>query len=204
MKILLLDDHAIFLDGLTLLLNSQFPESDIVACHSGQEAIQQIEISEGIDLMLIDLDMPDINGLAFIEQCRDKRYCIPFALLSATDNKRDVDRGLELGAAGYIAKSASSSELKEAIESILTGDVYVSATEWPELKGVDEKISNDYGLTDRQKEIVHYLVQGLSNKAIAYKLMISSETIKSHLKIIYQKMGVSNRTECVRLYHYRP
>lgn len=125
MHILLVDDHDLFREALVLTLQQLDPNATIVAARSAVEAHEAVARSPDLDLILLDLGLPDLDGLTLLPELRDLAPTVPLAVLSANDDPRTVDRALRLGAAGFIPKSVRNQEMRIALRCILEGDLYL-------------------------------------------------------------------------------
>ncbi|PVZ72136.1 response regulator [Pelagibaculum spongiae] len=186
-NVLIIDDHDLFLDGIKLLLSQNNEQLIVFSANNTIQATKTLQ-QQNIDLMLVDLDIPGTDGLTFVQSLLEQNQIIPFCILSATDNPMLVTKALKMGASGFIPKSASGQQMMNAIDRMLSGEIVEIPPAY---------LNKQDGYTTRQLQILQLLANGLSNKEIARELTISAETIKSHLKIIFQKMQVSNRTECI-------
>jgi len=200
MRVLLIDDHALFRIGLRELLERR-----------GIEVIDAVgECDEGIrlvtattpDVVLLDMRMPHASGLDVLRRLRGARQTMPVAMLTTSDDERDLIESLQSGAQGYLLKDMEPDELIAALEDIVAGKTVVAK----ELTGVLAKaIKGDSpaigsapafsDLTPREREILCHLAEGQSNKTIARELGISDGTVKLHVKAILRKLDVHSRVE---------
>jgi DNA-binding NarL/FixJ family response regulator len=127
MKILHLDDHMLFAEGLRAVLSQHAKEIEIISAHDSEQGLMLIEQNHDIDLIFIDLNMPGINGLDFIENLNERELFIPFVVLSASEDILDIREALKSGAAGFIPKTYSCQKILEIIEKVMLGEVYVPA-----------------------------------------------------------------------------
>jgi len=204
MNILLIDDHFCAREGVACLLKQIFPELQVFEAESFDEGLA-IARTTPLNLVLLDIQLPDKDGLTgLVELCREfPNLCV--AMFSGLDDRELVFESLRLGAMGFIAKSVSRQAFVEALRDVLSGRVYLPASvvgpqPVPELaptiagiKPVSDPAS--LGLTPREFEVLGWLVQGLCNKEIARKLGIEEQTVKNHLRPIFQKFAVVRRTE---------
>ncbi|MEA3275835.1 MAG: response regulator [Pseudomonadota bacterium] len=200
MRVLLIDDHALFRVGLQELLERR-----------GIEVIDAVgECDEGIrlvaetapDVVLLDMRMPHASGLEVLRRLRADRQTMPVAMLTTSADERDVIESLQVGAQGYLLKDMEPDELIAALGEIVSGKTVVAK----ELTGVlanavkgegatPEAASAFSNLTPREREILCHLAEGQSNKAIARQLGISDGTVKLHVKAILRKLAVHSRVE---------
>lgn len=193
-RLLLIDDHHIYLDGLTLTLQNLCPGVTLDHAHSGAEAEQQVR-ANAYDLVLLDLQLPDSSGLALLQKLHKLDSLVPIAILTASNSPSDLDAAMHLGAAGFISKTADGNMLLEAVTRLLFGEQVVigNGTQPLDRQGSAREV----GVTPRQLEILDLLAEGLPNKVICQRLNLSEDTVKTHLKALFGTLGCHNRTECV-------
>jgi len=202
MRILLVDDHALFREALVHVLDGLGADVSVVHAATAEEALAVAAHYHDLDLILLDLYLPGTEGTTLVGQLRERAVTVPVVMLSASDRPQDVRCALAAGAAGYIPKTASSQEMLHALRRILEGDIYVPA---PLLAAVsslraDETAPNQEAaalLTDRQLQVLRLLGKGLSNKGIANRLDLTEGTVKLHVSAIIRCLGARNRTEAV-------
>ena len=202
MRILLVDDHALFRDALAHVLEGLAEHVTVVHAATTPEALAVAGHYEDLDLILLDLYLPGSDGTAVLAQLREVAMTVPVVMLSASDKPQDVRRTLDAGAAGYIPKTASSQEMLDALQRVLEGDIYVPATLLAAMSSLDGQQAPSNGnatglLTDRQLEVLKLLGQGLSNKGIANRLDLTEGTVKLHVSALMRALGARNRTEAV-------
>jgi DNA-binding NarL/FixJ family response regulator len=152
------------------------------------------------DLMLLDLTMPGVSGLSGLISLRAEYVGLPVVVVSASDDPSTIRRALDLGASGFISKSASIDGIRDGIRAVLNGDVWtprdfdLGAEHDPEIA---ELISRLQTLTPQQSRVLGMLGEGLLNKQIAYELGVSEATIKAHVSAVLQKLAVDSRTQAV-------
>jgi len=195
MRILICDDHALFREGLELLLGQLDPAAEVTSVADGESALARVTADDGFDLVLLDLGLRRMSGFAALDALRRDHPDLPVVVLSASESPTDVRSALELGASGFIPKSARGSVLLGALREVLAGGVYVpdlviAAGAAPAPAAVPRP-----PLTGRQIEVLRLLARGLKNREIAEVLQITEGTAKSHVKHIYDALDVSNRTE---------
>lgn len=213
MKILIADDHELYLQGLELILRKEFPKAEIILSNSYTEILNILGKEKNFDLIITDLAMPGDNWLNAIEKIHN--YCpeTPIAVISAVFDKEILQKTFDIGVSGYIAKSSSNSLILSAINLILSGGMYIppelmqtnissSSAQIKELikdlENTPIKSESSRNLTPRQLEILQCLYAGLSNKQIANKLNISEGTIKIHITLLMRTLDVANRMQAVR------
>jgi DNA-binding NarL/FixJ family response regulator len=185
LRLLLVDDHRIFLDGLSLALAPLCANLQIHTAQNAAEAEACLR-QHDFDLILLDLRLPDVAGLELLQRWQQQGRMTPVAILSASDSNLDAQAALAAGALGFIPKSANSDDLRQAVTRVLLGETLPAP-------GAGEKPP----LTPRQLQILLLLADGLPNKAISRQLGVSEDTIKTHLKTLFQELDVHTRTACV-------
>ena len=193
-NIALVDDHQLFLEGLSLLLNKQFPQATIHTFLRPKEAIDKFAV-EPPDLFITDLSMPqDGGGMALIQYVRDLHKQVPILVVSMNVQAQKVKAALSYGANGFVPKDAPRHILTHAIQQVMAGKQFLTPViEESILQETDvseEQILKD--LTFREKEILGLVAQELANQEIADKLKISKRTVETHRKNIMRKLGVKN------------
>ncbi|MEO1829592.1 MAG: response regulator transcription factor [Pseudomonas sp.] len=193
-RLLLIDDHQIYLDGLSLTLSSLCEGVQLDHAHNAAEALLQVS-EHPYDLILLDLQLPDSSGLALLQKLRAADAMAPIAILTASNSPSDLDAALQLGAAGFISKTADGATLLQAVTQLLYGAQVVISDE---NRPLDRQSSaREVGITPRQLEILDLLAEGLPNKLICQRLSLSEDTVKTHLKALFSSLESHNRTECV-------
>jgi DNA-binding NarL/FixJ family response regulator len=198
MKLLLVDDHRMFLDGLTVLLKELTPNIQI----STAQSIAQAEIqTDKFDLILLDLNLTDSYGFEGIKRLRIAHGASPIVMVSGEDSITKIRECIVHGAMGFVPKSSKTEELFGAMKRILSGATYLPSHC---LQAVDEFIATKTPaiikglmLTKRQHEVLAKVIQGKPNKVIARELDISETTVKTHVLAVLNALGVNNRTEAV-------
>lgn len=216
MKILIADDHELFLRGLEFILKSEYPTAQICLSKNYTEVFEQLDKSTDFDLIITDLAMPGANWLEALKKIHDMAKDAPIVIISAVFDKEIVQKTLEVGVSGYIPKSSSNAVMLSAINLVLAGGVYIPhellnneidnqeiTQEFQKLKtfGDDEKeksvVANKKKLTPRQIDVVKAIARGLSNKMIAYELGLTEGTVKVHVTVILKVLGVTNRVAAI-------
>lgn len=187
-RLMIVDDHAVVREGLEAMLGSDPDISRITTAASGAEAIRLCS-SDTPQVVLLDLRMPGGDGLSVLDTIRARWPTVRVLLLSANASTTEVLRARHAGAAGHLSKSTDRAALLAAIRTVAAGGTCFA----------DEgaRVSDDHGLSARELEVLSHLGRGLSNDDLGRVLGISAETIKSHLKSIFAKLGVTGRTEAV-------
>lgn len=200
-KVLIVDDHDLFAEGL----KSMFKQGDRieVVCHTknGNEAPALLE-EHAIDVILMDISMPIIDGIATMTLIKSKGYDIPILMLTMFQTMRQVKAALEKGAQGYILKDASREELIQAIKDTSERKNYfhskITEQVFDYFRGKTSKSQETQELSEREIEIIKCLADGMNTKAIAAALFISEHTVKTHRRNIMQKLHVKTSAELVK------
>ncbi|MBL4796857.1 MAG: response regulator transcription factor [Oleispira sp.] len=206
MKILHLDDHTMFAEGLNVVVSLHADDLSIVGASSVEGAWQVLEQQPDIELILIDLNIPGLNGLDFIESLFERNFYIPFIVLSASSDLFQIRSALNNGASGFIPKTYSITQILQVIEQVLAGDIVVPKDIEQAIAYLPEhepsqnhyKTMTNYNLGQRQMDVLKLMQEGHSNNEIAERLNLSKNTIKTHVKTLFSAFQVSNRIECVR------
>jgi DNA-binding NarL/FixJ family response regulator len=202
MKILLVDDHTLIRDALRGVLADLVEDACILEASECRQALRIVEEHADLELILLDLNLPDRNGF---EVLADLRRCYPtisVVVLSAFHDRENVLRALNLGALGFIPKSAPRAIMANALRLVLSGGVYVppealAPAEARATKPVRPCSPADAGLTARQIEVLSLMMRGKSNKAISRRLDMAEPTVKHHVTAILRALKAANRTEAV-------
>lgn len=201
MRVLLIDDHALFRLGLSELLERR--GIGVMAAVGDCEEGIRLAVAEGPDVVLLDMRLPGTSGIVMLQRLRASGAAMPIAILTTSTEERDVIAALQGGARGYLLKDMEPDELITALNRIVAGETLVA----PELTGVLAKavqgevsvVANGHkalsDLTPREREILCLLADGQSNKVIARNLGISDGTVKLHVKAILRKLDVHSRVE---------
>jgi len=205
MKLLLADDHSLFREGIRMVLESLAGEPlTVVEASDFPQVLARVRASNDIDVALVDLSMPGMDGLSAIGAIRRAAPDLYLVVVSASEDPHVVRRALDAGAHGYISKSAGSAEMMKGIRSVLDGDIFVappvSAAEATLVKPGDfdaERLRSQ--LTPRQRDVLAMLRQGKSNKEVARDLNLAEITVKLHVTAILRSLGCENRTQAAIL-----
>jgi len=199
-RILLIDDHTLFRAGLEDLLTRRDIEV-VASVANGTEGIR-VATEETLDLVLLDMRMPEMNGLSVLKHIKQAKPELPVAMLTTSSDEEDLIGALQIGANGYLMKDMEPDELVVAIGEIVGGktvvapdlaQVLASAVQGSNQEKAIEKPNPFECLTPREYEILLHLAEGQSNKVIARHLGISDGTVKLHVKAILRKLEISSR-----------
>lgn len=199
-KFVIADDHPLFRDALEQTITGVVTNLTILHSGSLDEVVAKLHANEDIDLVLLDLKMPGVQGFSGLMFLRAQFPNIPVVVVSASEDHQVIRRVLDLGASGFIPKSASMEDMQTAVQSVLAGEVWLP--ENVDLEGDRNDESLDIArrlatLTPQQMRVLMMLRDGLLNKQIAYKLSVSEATVKAHVSAILQKLHVDSRTQAV-------
>lgn len=199
--VIVADDHPLFRDALKGVLSAGFPDADILTVGDLAATIKSLEDVSNVDLVLLDLSMPGVQGFSGLIYLRGQYPTIPVAIVSANEDISTIRRSISLGASGFIPKSSATETMKSAIRSVLAGDVWVPDEAALEAEQADDELlaiaSRISSLTPQQMRVLMMLKEGLLNKQIAYVLSVSEATVKAHVSAILQKLDVNSRTQAV-------
>lgn len=196
-KIALTDDHRLVTEGFTSIINDA-EDMEVVACSKNiAECEMMLREHDEIDVLLLDISMPDGNSIDYLKNWRKKFPKVHVVIISSFAEAAVIKRAMENGADGYILKSASEKELHEGIRTVALGDKYLCQDVEDILKSNPHKES--INLTPREREVLKLTVEGYSMKMIADELNLSFETVHSYFKYIKLKMGVNNTAAVVRI-----
>ena len=196
-RLLIVDDHELVRDGIRARLESESGVEIIGEAGDGLEAVTLVEQLQP-DLVMLDINMPNMNGLDAAEEIRARELPCNILILSLYDNSEYVRRAVALGTNGYLLKDVSQDEMTKAIKIAAKGDFYVSESLAHSLD-IENTGADPYNLTDREREILAAIAAGKLNKQIAGELDISVRTVESHRSAIRQKTGGGNAAGLTRI-----
>lgn len=199
MKILIVDDHALFREGIAWILKRLGDGTEIVEAGSVAEGLAYAATDQDIDLVFLDLYLPGFRGLDALKLFRKEYPAVRIILLSGTDDAGLIREGLDAGARGFIHKSATAEVLLAAVRDVLRGGSCHVAAPLPQADD-DPALPQ---LTQRQREILAFMCDGMPYKEIARRLNISNATVRNHVSRIFETLGVHSRTEAAMLAYRR-
>lgn len=223
MKVLLVDDHPLILAALQQVIQGFGDDVTVVGVQTAEAARQVLRADDGVDLVLLDLALGEVDGFEVLTELRRGWPAVPVVVVSASERGSDVIRALDLGAMGFVPKRSSNDELVQALRMVMNGGLYVPpqmlglpagepAAEPDTVPQVMRMLAEHaapqphqsrsasleaIGLTPRQTEVLALLLQGLPNKLIARQLGVSVETVKDHVAAVLRALNVSTRTQAV-------
>lgn len=210
LKILIADDHCLVREGLKIALTGLPARTVPVEAATAAEVQRAVSAHPDIDLIVLDLQMPDVSGLELLSELCNSRPEVPVVVVSASEDCRIMQRAIEHGAAGFIPKSVASGVLVSALQLVLSGGVYIPSEMFGggELNAVPEDRQGITGFsplpgiavrrdtfTARQLDVLELMAGGHTNKSIANRLGLSEHTVKIHISAILRILDVTNRTE---------
>jgi DNA-binding NarL/FixJ family response regulator len=198
MKILIADDHTMFINGLRLLLSDTGKYDVVAVAYNGQEALN-ILAEQRIDIVLMDVNMPKLNGYQATFKIKEQYPGVKVIVLSMLADELSVNKMLEAGADGYLFKNADEEELFESLDAVLRGEIYITK-EVRNRINVSKNKSNtsEARLSSREIDIANLIVNGLTNQEIADTLCLSVRTVETHRKNILAKLELKNTASLVK------
>jgi DNA-binding NarL/FixJ family response regulator len=199
-KFVIADDHPLFRGALKQALTGMAENTEVLEAGDFEVTKSLVAENEDLDLVLLDLTMPGASGLSGLIALRGLHHSVPMVVVSAHDDPVTIRRALDLGASGFISKSASIEEIRNAVGTVLAGgivspgNIELGSERDPEISDLIRRLLS---LTPQQTRVLGMLAEGLLNKQIAYELNVSEATIKAHVSAILQKLGVDSRTQAV-------
>lgn len=197
MKVLLIDDHALFRDALGLLIGMRFPALALLQAGDLASALGLLARHPDVQVVLLDLGLPDAQGLQAIAPLREQAPAARLVVLSADDRPATVLRAIDEGACGFVPKTADGDTLARALQVTLDGGVYLPPGCTQALPAESTGTLRQLGLTPRQGDVLRLLIQGQPNKLICRSLQLSESTVKTHLAAVFRRLGVNSRTQAV-------
>lgn len=206
MRILHLDDHQLFTEGLKAVLERTWPGARVHCCTRVEDALAILSDDDHWDVLLADMHMPGLDGMAFLRSLAERGIMVPVLLMSALDDPFVVREAMALGALGFVPKQFSTDEIVAAIEEFVAQGLFVPEELAQQLARLPEQAPDSaverararYALSDRQMEVLTLMSEGYANRDIAQVLHVSENTVKTHVKVLFQSLAVSSRIECVR------
>ena len=204
MRVLIVDDHALVRRGIGHVVRHCFPGAEVLEASGAASALELM--SEGVEIALVDVRMPDADGLELLHELKARWPDVPVIMLTSFDHAHYVRRALAEGAAGYMLKDATPEDLEQAIKVAVSGGGNVLSPKVIqnlfEATGAEASAPQGSrgarsagGLTQRETDILALLAEGKSNRDISRALYLSEKTVKAHLAAIFRKLGVTNRTQ---------
>jgi DNA-binding NarL/FixJ family response regulator len=193
LSFLIADDHPMVRDALASALGQAFADVRIAMAGTFDETRAVLERQPETDALLLDLDMPGMEGLTGVAVLRSEYPTVPIIVVSATREPSVARRAHDLGASAYIEKSASLTDIAATVRAVLDGEIFAPPDDAPP----DSFAQRAAQLTPQQWRVLALMVQGDQNKQIAHKLGVGEATVKAHVTVILRKLGVRSRTQAV-------
>ena len=197
-NVMIADDHSMIREGLKQLLELEGDFKVIAEACDGVECLNKLETVTP-DILLLDINMPNMNGLEVLQKMKEKRMKIKVLVLTIHSEVEYLLKAVDIGVNGYLLKDSESAELKKAILAVVNGDNYIQPSLIPVLNSEmidrDKDVMKIESLTRRELEVLKNLSIGMYNKEIAEKLDISERTVKNHISNIFKKIEVTDRTQ---------
>lgn len=198
-RILLVDDHQMLIDGLARILEGEANIGEVLKVNSGADALRVLQ-SQTIDLLVSDMEMPNMNGLELVTKAKEMRPSLKVLIISMYGDKQLIQKMMKLGADGYVLKSSSEEEIILAVAQILMGRKYFSSDISQTL--ISENQANlapgSHHLSEREVEVLQLIAEGHSTKAIARDLHISNRTVDNHRANMLKKVEAKNIAALIR------
>jgi len=202
-RLMLVDDHAVLREGLRFMLRGEEEFEVVAEASDGAEALERLaDDALEVDVVLMDVKMPNLDGLETLKRLRDLKPDLPVLVLSMYDDPGYVEEAIRRGASGYLLKTVGASELARAVRAAHEGAGYLQAevtrpvlhrfaTTTPEQSGIQ--------LSDRERQVLQLIAHGMSTKQVAVELEISESTVKTYLRNLFEKLGAEHRAHAVAL-----
>lgn len=201
MKVLIADDHALFRDGLSMNLEQIDPQAVVFQAGSFSQALKIIDDEKKLDLVIVDLDMPDMPWEEGIAELKKKSGDARFVVVSATEDGKSIRRAMENGVSGYIPKRSDNKIMTGALKLVLDGGTYLPPSILDNCNSGNYQSGESRGkgkmLTNRQSQVLELVAKGMSNKQIAFEMGVSEATVKLHINALLRSIGATNRTQAV-------
>ena len=200
---LVVDDHPLFCDALTLTLRSIADFEEIRTAGTLEKALEIVVSDPGIDLVILDLNLPDVNGLDGLVRLRTAAPRAAIIIASSMADNRMISHALKAGADGFVPKHSQRSVFRRAFEAVAKGQAFVPDGyidpngQGSDAAAPDDALARLASLTNQQARILNLICEGKLNKQIAYDLSIAETTVKAHVTAIMRKLGVHSRTQAV-------
>jgi len=198
-KVLIVDDHPLVIEGLKSLLSVNRDIKVLESCNNGKEALDFLEENQ-VDIVLLDINLPDMNGIDVCELITAKYKNVSVIGLSTYGERSIINQMISNGAKGYLLKNVTETELVEAINKVYRGNCYFGVEVQKAMANtIFHSLGNTPRLTKREKQILKLVVSGKTNNKIAEDLFISPLTVETHRRNLMKKMNASNTASLVKL-----
>ena len=207
LKILLIEDHALVREGMTHLLHQLDEEVQVFEAATGEDGVVILEAHPDVDLVLLDLSLPGVDGLSWMKIQRKRFPAVPMLVVSAHDDGATIEKVMAAGAAGFVPKAQSADRLLESLNRVLAGEIVDPGAMPSYPVGIDhpdvmepaggKTRPKDLGLTRRQMDVLGLLVKGKTNREIGILLGLTEGTVKLHVTAVLKALGVKSRTQAL-------
>jgi len=206
LNILIVDDHPLYIDGLKTTLIKKIENLDIMESYSVEAALRKIGRNPNINLILVDLNLPQLGGIDLLQSLLEKGITIPAVAISGDNDPEKIKQALDLGACGFIPKSYASDRFIMAINHVIDGGIFITEEIQRQISSLDRVAANKrvssnahmtIKLTPRQYDVLKLMRKGYSNKQISNELNVSIDTIKEHVRNLFLVFDVNNRVSCL-------
>jgi DNA-binding NarL/FixJ family response regulator len=199
-KTLIYEDNPQLREGLTMLINGSDGFEVLAGYKNCNNVVDEVEAWKP-DVILMDIDMPGVNGIEGLKLIRQKNQDVKILMLTVFDDNKNVFESLKAGANGYVLKKTAPAKLLEYISEAASGGAPMTASIATQVlkmfSGIENPVHADYNLSEREKQVLQFLVNGYSYKMIAAEMFIAIDTVRSHIKKIYEKLHVNSKSEAV-------
>lgn len=209
LNILLIEDHALVREGMTQLVRQLEDEVKVHEAATGEEGVAVLEREDDVDLVLLDLSLPGMDGLSWLKLQRRRFPAVPIVVVSAHDDGETIGKVMRAGAAGFVPKASPTDRLLESLRRVLEGEIvepskipaYPMGIDHPDAPpskpGPAKNRPKDMGLSPRQNDVLQLLGKGKTNAEIALLLGLTEGTVKIHVTAVFKALGVKNRTQAM-------
>lgn len=199
LTVIVADDHPLVREALAQALRSALNGAEVVGCANLPEALAELQQHEAVDLLVLDLDMPGMDGFSGLAAVRASYPAVPVAIVSSTRDPAVMRRAVDFGAAAFVPKSAALETIASALQAVLDGEVWLPAEAEEVETATDDFARRVAELTPQQLRVLSLLGEGKLNKQIAHELTVGEATVKAHVTAILKKLNVRSRTQAVIL-----
>ncbi len=199
LTVIVADDHPLVREALAQALRTALNGADVAGCANLPEALAALDQRDAVDLLVLDLDMPGMDGFSGLAAVRASYPAVPVAIVSSTRDPGVMRRAIEFGAAAFVPKSAALETIASALQSVLDGEVWLPAEAEETENATDDFARRVAELTPQQLRVLNLLGEGKLNKQIAHELTVGEATVKAHVTAILKKLNVRSRTQAVIL-----
>jgi len=201
-KILIVDDHPTFIEGVSVILQSIIPNTIPLSSLNGKDALKTININPDIEWIFLDINLPDYNGIELLEHFEKNRVLANIIIMTSANDPSIIDEVLKHHAAGFLTKDFNRQILADCIKTVEMGNIFLTTDHEKQLRNYRESLLREKqiiedNLSERQKQTLLLIVKGYSNREIAESLGISESTVKTHVSSLISLFEADNRTHCV-------